>query len=85
MPLPPLTCREVIATLDDYLARKMSATDRSALEAHLRDCDDCTNYLKAYASTIRMAQSAFPKEGERDTDEMPEDLVESILRSRHRK
>lgn len=81
MPHPPLTCRDVIATLDDYVARKMSATDRTAVEAHLSSCNDCANYLKSYASTIRMAKSVFPKGGE---GEMPEDLLESILRSRRR-
>ena len=80
----PLTCRDVVAILDDYVTQNMSATEWTEVEGHLSSCDDCASYLKSYASTIRMEKSAFSKKAEGE-DEIPEDLVESILRSRRRR
>ena len=49
------TCRELVETLTDYLEDAMPADDRARLEAHLADCDGCTNALRQFRDTIRVA------------------------------
>jgi anti-sigma factor RsiW len=49
-----LPCREVTEILDGYLDGTMSADDRARLEAHLRSCEGCVNYLDQLRTTIRL-------------------------------
>ena len=48
------TCRELVEALTDYLEDAMPADDRARLEAHLADCDGCTNALRQFRDTIRV-------------------------------
>jgi len=48
------TCRELVEALTDYLEDAMPADDRARLEAHLADCDGCTNALRQFRETIRV-------------------------------
>lgn len=48
------TCRELVEALTDYLEGAMPADDRARLEAHLADCDGCTNALLQFRDTIRV-------------------------------
>ena len=49
-----LTCREVIATLTDYLEDALPAEERRRVEEHLAICDGCTTYLEQMRETIRL-------------------------------
>ena len=77
----PLTCRQVIGALDDYVTGEMNAGRRSSVEAHLSECEKCSAYHCSYAATIAKAKRAYtgPTDAE---NEMPEGLVRSILRTR---
>lgn len=50
-PDPPLTCREVIDLLGEYLEASLTAESAAALEQHLRDCRPCVAYLNTYRKT----------------------------------
>jgi anti-sigma factor RsiW len=49
-----LPCREVTEILDGYLDGTMPADDRARLDAHLRICEGCVNYLDQLRTTIRL-------------------------------
>ena len=49
---PGLTCAEVVELVTDYLEGGLSDTDRARFDAHLSDCDGCTNYLDQMRVTI---------------------------------
>ena len=50
----PLTCREVIDLLTDYVEDALPEQERRRVEAHLASCDGCTTYLEQVSETIRL-------------------------------
>lgn len=75
------TCRDVVAFLDAYVEDRVEPRERAAFERHLAACADCVRYLRSYRDTIRLARAtADPCDG--DTQRIPEDLVEAIVRAR---
>jgi anti-sigma factor RsiW len=50
----PLTCREVIDLLTDYVEDALAVDERRRVEAHLASCDGCTTYLEQVRETIRL-------------------------------
>ena len=50
----PLTCREVIDLLTDYVEDVLPEQERRRVEAHLANCDGCTTYLEQVRETIRL-------------------------------
>ncbi|HEX6813595.1 MAG TPA: zf-HC2 domain-containing protein [Planctomycetota bacterium] len=75
-----MTCREFTEFLDAYLAGSLPAGQGAAFERHLAVCADCVAYMDSYRRTVDACR------GLRDNDqvppEVPEELVEAILRSR---
>jgi len=53
-----MTCRELIAVLDDYVDGVMPADERSELERHLADCAPCRAYLATYRKTREVGAAA---------------------------
>ena len=49
---PGLTCAEVVELVTDYLEGGLSEGDRARFDAHLSECDGCTNYLDQMRVTI---------------------------------
>ena len=52
----PLTCREVIDLLTDYVEDALPEQERRRVEAHLASCDGCTTYLEQMRETIRLTE-----------------------------
>ena len=50
----PLTCREVIDLVTDYVEDALPEQERRRVEAHLASCDGCTTYLEQMRETIRL-------------------------------
>jgi anti-sigma factor RsiW len=50
----PMTCREVIDLLTDYVEDALPEQERRRVEAHLASCDGCTTYLEQMRETIRL-------------------------------
>ena len=79
----PLTCKDLIAFLDDYFEGDQPAEVRSEFERHLAVCPQCRDYLKTYDATVHMARTlascgpAAPAPAD-----VPEDLVRAILAAR---
>jgi predicted anti-sigma-YlaC factor YlaD len=49
-----VVCRELVELLTDYLEDAIPAEDRAVIDAHLADCDGCTNVLDQLRRTIRI-------------------------------
>jgi anti-sigma factor RsiW len=55
-----LTCREVVELVTSYLDDALDPGDWGRFDEHLRDCDDCTAYLRQLRVTIRVAGRLAP-------------------------
>ena len=55
-----LHCQQAIELLTDYLEGSLSRRQRRRLEAHLRDCPNCSNYLEQIRITIRLTGEMTP-------------------------
>jgi len=53
-----VTCRELIAVLDDYVDGVMPEDARAELEQHLADCAPCRAYLATYRKTREIGAAA---------------------------
>jgi anti-sigma factor RsiW len=53
-----MTCREVIAILDDYVDGTMPAEVATELERHFTSCGPCRAYLATYRATRRLGAAA---------------------------
>jgi anti-sigma factor RsiW len=52
-----ITCEQLIATLDDYVAEEMAEPDRDGVDRHLALCDSCVAYTASYRRTIELEKS----------------------------
>lgn len=50
--LPEMPCQELVERVTDYLEGALSDDDRARLEAHLRACDPCAEYLDQLGRTL---------------------------------
>ena len=69
---PGLTCAEVVELVTDYLEGGLSDTDRARFDAHLSDCDGCTNYLDQMRVTIAVV-------GRVDVDDIPDAMKAELM------
>lgn len=77
-----LTCRHVIEFLMEYLNGETPADERARFEEHLAVCPPCVAYLQTYQDSIRMGRLALGDDPH--ADDLPEELVQAVLASRHR-
>ncbi len=49
-----LVCRQVVELVTDYLEGALSRSERRRFEAHLADCEHCSEYLEQMRATIRL-------------------------------
>jgi anti-sigma factor RsiW len=68
-----MTCRDLIAVLDDYLDGALAEDARAELEQHLADCAPCQAYLATYRKTRELGATA-------GRIEMPEEMKRRLLR-----
>jgi anti-sigma factor RsiW len=80
-----MNCREFTEFLHDYLLGGLLAEVRAEFDKHLAECPWCVAYLDSYRKTIQLEQAAFsaPEDAPPPTD-VPEELVQAILRARSR-
>jgi anti-sigma factor RsiW len=50
----PITCRELVELVTDYLEDALPAPERARFEDHIADCEHCTAYLEQMRETIRL-------------------------------
>lgn len=53
---PPeaMTCWNLVEAVTDYLEGAMGEPERALIDAHLAECDGCTDYLEQMRTTIRV-------------------------------
>lgn len=78
---PDVTCRELVALLDDYLEGTLDGPRLAAMNAHLTACPSCVAYMKTYAASTRLARAALLTL-ETLPQDVPEGLVQAILAAR---
>jgi len=45
--IDPLSCREAVARLDDYLDRELSEAEMGRVREHLETCEACAGHFRA--------------------------------------
>ena len=75
-----LSCRELVAFLDDYLSGELSSEQAAAFDAHLAECSACVRYTRTYLQAMAVAKASFDCADE--AADVPEELVEAILEAR---
>ncbi len=50
----PLSCQELVELVTDYLEGALDEQTRARFEAHLADCDGCSEYIEQMRETIRL-------------------------------
>jgi anti-sigma factor RsiW len=54
---PEMTCKELVELVTDYLEDALPVPERARFEAHLAECEGCTNYVEQMRQTIQLAGS----------------------------
>lgn len=68
----PLSCRDVVALVTDYLEDALPTEDRLAFERHIAICPPCRGYFAQLRGTVRAA-------GTLREEDLPEPMRESLL------
>jgi anti-sigma factor RsiW len=55
MPVPEMTCQELVEVVTDYLEGALLPADRARFEEHLATCTGCRNYVEQLRMTLRLA------------------------------
>jgi anti-sigma factor RsiW len=76
-----MKCREFIDFIIDYLDGELPPEQAEAFKEHLELCPPCVEYVMSYKTTIVIEQLCCKHE-ESPPPQMPEPLVQAILRAR---
>jgi anti-sigma factor RsiW len=79
---PPLSCREFVEYLYDYLLGTLPPECTARFNEHLAACPSCVAYMKTYEASIRMGRSALSPSDDRVPADVPEELIQAILAAR---
>ena len=77
-----MTCREFAEFIAQYLASELPSAQQEAFDRHLSVCNNCARYLEQYRRTMELSRLAFDKDEAPLPADVPEELVEAILRAR---
>ena len=69
---PGMTCKEVVAIINDYLEGTMDPMIRDRVEDHLSRCEGCSAYLEQMRETIRLT-------GMLSEEQIPEEQKQQLL------
>jgi anti-sigma factor RsiW len=68
-----IRCRDLVELVTEYLEGALDDDRRAAVEAHLADCEGCTNYLEQMRTSIRVT-------GHLREDQIPAEARAPLLR-----
>jgi anti-sigma factor RsiW len=77
-----LTCREFVDFLTDYLEGRLPEDQLTRFNQHLAACPSCVSYTRSYQAALRLGRSVLSAQEAEVPDEVPESLIEAILRAR---
>ncbi len=80
--LAPMTCRELIDFLCDYLLGRLPPEQIAAFEAHLADCPGCVTFLNDIHSVARLGRCARAGADLEVADDVPAPLVAAVRAAR---
>jgi len=80
----PVTCREFVEFLYDYLIGGLGADRTADFNAHLAACPSCVAYMRTYEASIRMGRAALGPSDDPVPADVPEALVRAILAARRK-
>ena len=75
-----LTCEEVDGFLYHFNEGSLSYYENLKFKLHLSMCSECRDYVNKYKDTIRISKEGFIKTNQ--IENVPEDLMQAILKSR---
>jgi predicted anti-sigma-YlaC factor YlaD len=78
-----LTCEEVDSFIFEFNEGSLSYYESLKFKLHLSMCSECRDYVSKYKDTIRVSQAEFIKANK--IANVPEDLMQAILKSRKTK
>ena len=64
----PLTCREVVALITDYLEDALDRPTRERVAAHLAACENCSTHVQQLRVTLEALGSVPPQEISPETE-----------------
>jgi len=64
----PITCKELVELITDYVEGTLPRGERRRFQSHMRECDGCTTYLEQMRMTIEA------------TGRLTEDTIEPVAR-----
>ncbi len=54
--IDPLSCREAVARLDDYLDRELSEAEMGRVREHLETCEACAGHFRAEEQLLQQVR-----------------------------
>jgi predicted anti-sigma-YlaC factor YlaD len=67
-----LDCNVLVELVTDYFEHRLDQRTRTAVEAHLIECDGCSNYVQQMRDTIRLT-------GSLREDDLPAEVRSALL------
>ena len=78
-----IACQQFVELVTNYLDDALSPADRAAVEAHLADCDDCTDYVAQLRELI--ARNAARLDAPGDPTSLPPGLLSTLMHAYRRR
>ncbi len=73
-----VVCQQLVEMVTDYLEGDLNPIERSAVEAHLAQCEHCTGYIQQVRRMLELTAGTLEEHAD-----LPPDLL-SALTSRYR-
>ena len=77
-----MTCQELADFILDFVEGRLPEDQATVFEEHLAICPSCIAYIKSYKSTCEILDALGCTKEEETPKEVPEELVQAILRAR---
>ncbi len=77
-----ISCAEFESFILDYLDNNLTPAQRGTFERHIAACGACHDYLDGYRQTVALGRAVFAAPEAEVPREVPEELVEAILKAR---
>ena len=77
-----MTCRELAEFITGFLDGELPSGEREAFERHLSRCGNCARYLEGYRKSVALGKQAFASPEAPLPGDVPDELVEAIVRAR---
>jgi hypothetical protein len=79
-----VTCKRLIAFLDNYLAETLGHDVRREFDAHIAHCTDCLRYFRSYRRSIALATLVSKHADDAPPAGISAERIQAILAARRR-